>query len=156
MILLHCPYKVVADSLNLLRLGGDRGEERAVVWLGRHTHVTPTNVMEVYEPQQITAEDFFTIPPHGMQALQSHLRLRRLRVVAQLHTHPGKAFHSRADDRWAFVRHEGAFSLVLPYFAVSTTPENFVEQVKIFRLNASNYWAEVKNVIDEPALRIVL
>jgi len=39
-----------------------------------------------------------------------------LRLIAQVHSHPGEAYHSRADDRYAIVTAEGGFSLVVPDF----------------------------------------
>jgi len=35
-------------------------------------------------------------------------------VAAQVHSHPDEAFHSKGDDEWAIVRHEGALSIVVP------------------------------------------
>ena len=69
----------------------------------------------------------FHIPPEGMTALYAELRHKRLMVAAQVHSHPQEAFHSKADDRWAIVRHEGALSLVVPHFAQATTLDRFLE-----------------------------
>lgn len=38
-------------------------------------------------------------------------------VKAQIHTHPGDAFHSASDDRWPIVSQAGFISIVLPNFA---------------------------------------
>ncbi|MCQ3942700.1 MAG: hypothetical protein DPW22_05725 [Alphaproteobacteria bacterium] len=64
-------------------------------------------------------------------------------VAAQVHSHPRQAFHSLADDRWAIIRHEGALSLVLPYFAARTTPFNFGDEVKVYRFSDMAEWIEV-------------
>jgi len=47
----------------------------------------------------------FRIPPSSMTAMMAHLRERKLGLAAQVHSHPNRAFHSRADDAWAIVRH---------------------------------------------------
>jgi hypothetical protein len=38
-------------------------------------------------------------------------------VRVQVHTHPGRAFHSPTDDDFPIVRTEGFLSLVIPRFA---------------------------------------
>jgi proteasome lid subunit RPN8/RPN11 len=88
----------------------------------------------------------FQIPAASMAALYAELRERRLMVAAQVHSHPYEAFHSRADDRWAIIRHEGALSLVVPNFASSTTAANFLEDTKIFQFSVTARWTEVTQV----------
>ena len=38
--------------------------------------------------------------------------------AARVHSHPGPAFHSATDDRNPGLRHEGALSIVVPYFGL--------------------------------------
>jgi len=95
--------------------------------------------------QQETAEDFFHLPPESMRALMVKLRASRLKVAAQIHTHPAEAFHSKADARWAIVKHVGALSLVLPEFAASTTPTNFLDQVKTYAFSPAGDWLLIPN-----------
>ena len=66
-------------------------------------------------------------------------------VAAQIHSHPHEAFHSEADDTWAIVRHEGAFSLVVPRFAADTTLDNFLDHTKVFQFSQRSTWDEVPN-----------
>jgi len=83
---------------------------------------------------------FFRIPRESIEELFDVLRGRELMVAAQVHTHPESAFHSAADDRWAIVRHVGALSLVLPYFAQRTTTSTFFKDTAAFALSAENRW----------------
>lgn len=145
---------LLQETIYRLQVGGRRQEERAVLWLARQTAQIPVPVAEVYEPEQVTDADYFRLPPASMKALNAHLRTRRLRVAAQVHTHPGRAYHSEVDDEWAFVRHEGALSLVLPKFASSTMPKNFLQQVMTYRLSAQNTWELAPNAGPDAALEI--
>lgn len=140
-----CPPAIVADTIARMRAGGRQRSERVVLWLGRASAPPPACVVEVYEPNQVAAIDYFRLPPASMRALMAHLRIRRLKILAQLHTHPGRAYHSEVDDEWAIVRHVGALSLVLPYFAASTTVDNFLEQAMTYELSAANEWLHVPN-----------
>ena len=143
MTLLHCPAALVDDTLRELRAGGRDGVERVVFWLGHRSDTGDAAIAEIHVPQQEAAEDYFRIPPAAMIAFMSHLRRRRLVLLAQVHSHPGEAFHSHADDRWAVVRHESGLSIVVPEFAASLTAANFEAESAVFRLTSDDRWVRV-------------
>lgn len=137
----------VARTIDVLQAAGERKEERVVLWLGpASARPGATSVTEMYEPDQITDIDYFRLPPATLQALMRHLRAGRLKIVAQVHSHPGEAFHSEVDDEWAIVRHVGALSLVVPDFARWTTPTNFVDQAVAYELSANNEWLHTDTI----------
>ena len=78
-----------------------------------------------------------------MRSLLELLSSRELMIAAQVHSHPYQAFHSEADDAWAIVRHVRALSLVVPDFALGTTPASFFADTKVFQLTASNQWRDL-------------
>jgi hypothetical protein len=51
-----------------------------------------------------------------MRALLRALRQRDEKLVAQIHSHPGEAFHSFGDSQHATSYHPGFISIVLPNF----------------------------------------
>lgn len=137
-----CPSEVVDATLAHLREAGSRRCECVVLWLARRSG-TELAVQYAYRPNQHAEADMFHIPRESMAALHAELRAKRLMVAAQVHSHPQDAFHSRADDRWAIVRHEGALSLVVPDFAKHTRTDTFLDETKIFRFSDSAKWLEV-------------
>lgn len=140
--LLRIRRDALAQTLAILKRAGLLRHEGITLWLGERG--AEADVVKLsYEPIHAAAVDFFHIPPHGIQALMRKMEETETCVVAQIHTHPEDAFHSRADDQWAIVRHVGAFSLVLPTFALATSLENFVDQVAVFRLGADDRWHRV-------------
>lgn len=136
------PPPGIAQTLQSLQRSGQRRQEGIVFWLGRRSGER-IDIAEVYEPAHEANADYFHIPPRSMQALQEELRTKRLMIAAQVHSHPMEAFHSRADDTWAVIRHVGAVSIVLPYFAANTSMDSFFEDAAIFQLNATNRWLQV-------------
>ena len=138
-MLIRCPSDVIHSTLELLRRAGIGGREGIVLWLGQRAdeHI---QVTDAYQPLHISEADMFHITPAGMNALHNELRNRRRMVAAQVHTHPGRAYHSKADDRWAIVRHVGALSLVLPYFAFHTTVDTFLETTTVYRFSEDGSW----------------
>ena len=138
--LVHISQALIASTV--AELSAARATERVVLWLGQRlaTHIA---VSEVFAPIQEARADFFHIPRRGMEDLLEILRVRRLMVAAQVHTHPDEAFHSQADDRWAIVRHAGALSLVVPRFCQETTPDTFTKDALVYRLDENNDFALV-------------
>ncbi len=144
MTRLVLPTPVLSDTLDVLRAGGRLGHERVALWLAPAS-AAAVRISEVYEPEQETARHYFHLPPASLKALMSRLRAGRMKVAAQIHTHPGAAFHSEADARWAIVRHVGALSLVLPRFAETTTPATFMDDVKTYELSEGGEWILTPN-----------
>ncbi len=134
-----CNANAVDTTLAYLREAGTRNCEGIVLWLGRRT-ANAIHVEAVYRPAHVASEDMFHIPPASMTALQAELRQKRLMVAAQVHSHPMEAFHSKADDRWAIIRHEGALSLVVPYFASKTTTATFIKDAKAYQFSSDAKW----------------
>jgi proteasome lid subunit RPN8/RPN11 len=135
---LSIPAALVAKTIEVLQEGGNRECETVVFWLGKGDVVD-----EVYRPEQSVAVDYFHLPASSMRSLMDYLKKDRRRILAQVHSHPGQAFHSKADDKWAVIRHQGALSLVLPTFASKTTVGNFFEQAATYSLSAEDKWLEV-------------
>ena len=132
----------VEHTLQHLREAGRRGTECVVLWFGRREGES-IRVQQVYRPIQMSWADMFRVPPDSMEAVLSEISSKRLMIAAQVHSHPFEAFHSKADDAWAIVRHVGALSLVVPDFAFKTSLVNFMEDAKLFRLTPENRWREV-------------
>ena len=144
-MIVTCSSPLVETTISRLREAGQHRCECVVLWLGRRAE-NQIEVVDAYRPEQVARQDMFQIPPNSMNILYGELRRRRLMVAAQVHSHPQEAFHSRADDRWAIIRHEGALSLVVPYFASDTTPANFLDKTKIFQFSDAARWTEVPRV----------
>jgi proteasome lid subunit RPN8/RPN11 len=129
---------LVEQTFAVLQEGGTRRCETVVFWLGKGSTVD-----EVYRPEQSVSIDYFHLPSESMRSLMNYLKRDRRRILAQVHSHPGDAFHSKADDDWAVIRHEGALSLVLPRFASTAMLHNFSEQTATFSLSPDDKWLEV-------------
>jgi proteasome lid subunit RPN8/RPN11 len=140
---LRCPPGLVDETLESLRAAGRRCTEGVVLWLAKRPLTEGVAIAETYVPEHYAEVDVFRIPPSGMTAMMAHLRERKLGLAAQVHSHPHRAFHSRADDAWAIVRHEGALSIVVPDFAAGVTAANFLEMAATFRLSPTDQWIAV-------------
>lgn len=136
------PALVIDQTLDDLQRAGRQRKECVVLWLAEDSGAD-LQVKLVYRPDQMAMEDVFKIPSSSMRALLINLSQKGLMIAAQVHSHPYEAFHSRADDMWAIIRHLGALSLVVPHFALNTTPASFRTDTKVFQLDRGNQWCEV-------------
>lgn len=59
------------------------------------------------------------VTPEESRWLVKTLRQRDEKLVAQVHSHPGEAFHSQGDDERAASFHTGFLSIVLPNYALN-------------------------------------
>lgn len=89
------------------------GHEGIVYLLGRSDGVVSL-ATTVFKPDAFTTPGSFHVEPRAMAACVSAAGQFELQVVAQLHTHPGSAFHSDGDVEGARIRFPGYVSIVLP------------------------------------------
>ena len=154
-MLVACPSALVDKTLTHLREAGIAACECAVLWLGRRDRESVW-IKKAYRPLQTAKVDMFHIPQEGMNALYGELRRNRYMVAAQVHSHPGQAFHSEADDLGAIVCHEGGLSIVVPNFAIETTVETFLDDSKVYKFSADAQWIEVSRPeLEKSCLRII-
>lgn len=148
------PAEVVEATLNHVKEAGRDNSERLVLWLGERS-ADGIRVHDALVPDQVASSDYFRVPRESILAILDTVGARGGLIAAQVHSHPGRAFHSKADDDWAIIRHEGAFSLVLPRFARDTSVADFLEKVAVFCLSGRNQWVQVETEDVPLTLRIL-
>jgi hypothetical protein len=142
MIAAFCPELIVDETIAHLKAAGRGRRECLVLWLARRLE-DRMNVVKAHRPQQRAWRDRFFVPPTEMASLKALLRIERLMIAAQIHSHPEEAYHSIADDEGAFIRHRGALSFVLPHFARDLSVSTFLADSALFELQANNRWIPV-------------
>ena len=134
------PRDIVAKSVEQLRSLSDGRREAVVLWTGSRC-VDEALVRRIVVPYQRASARHFDVP------LRERLRIARQlagcgeKLLVQLHTHPGRAFHSVVDDRLALPRHTGAISIVIADFAEQW--EGDLEQASVNRHLGAGVWEEL-------------
>jgi proteasome lid subunit RPN8/RPN11 len=99
---------------------GKRGVEGMALWIGR-IESDRGILTEALIPKQsgLRTEHGLAVTVDGaeLHRINVYLHQRKLRLIAQVHSHPGRAYHSDTDDRYAIATTLGCFSLVVPDFA---------------------------------------
>jgi hypothetical protein len=113
---------VVSRTTDFLREVGRSGCEGIVLWVGTIDDTT-AQVADAFIPRQrafragggvcVVADDA------SLASLNQQLYDLNLRLLVQVHSHPGGAFHSEADDENSIITTIGGLSLVVPDFAVN-------------------------------------
>lgn len=137
-MILKCDREIVEATLTSLRKAGEYKHEGIVLWLA--DRASPSVIVEAYVPMHVADADRFWISPEAMTEMMDYLRSGQRAVAAQVHSHPGIAFHSNVDDAYALPHHAGAFSIVVPFFASGTTVDNFEQCSAFFVLSTQGEW----------------
>lgn len=133
---------VVTATLDFLRSKGEQGHEGVVLWPGALLRGA-CQISEPLIPIQVTGRLFYEIPDAEVFRTIQWLAARKLVIPIQVHSHEEHAFHSRADDEYAFVQHENALSVVVPFFG-SINNDEFLTASRFYRLDESGEWVEVE------------
>jgi len=113
------PREVVLKTLDALQEGGEAGLEALVLWLA-HFDGQGAEVTDVWQPKQDSTrtKDGLHLRVGGAELARLNEDLYRTGrgLLAQVHSHPGLAYHSELDDAKPIVTEQGTFSIVVPFF----------------------------------------
>lgn len=125
MFQVDIPSEVIDETITSLRKYGQSGCEGLVLWLGEINNQNFGVVQKALTPPQRSIQNEtgvgYFVTSETLFSLNKFLSETGLRLIAQVHSHPGHAYHSEADDRYCIVTSEGGFSLVVPNFALPPT-----------------------------------
>lgn len=133
--------RAVAETCHWhLAAAGRRHLEGMALWAGV-VRGTTFEVREAIVPQQngIRTEHGLAVTVSGeeLHRINMHLYRTKQRLIAQIHSHPGHAFHSSTDDDYAIATALGSLSLVVPDFAVDPFE---VARCATYRLQPPRWW----------------
>lgn len=114
------PAEVLAATRSMLRERGELGVEAVVLWIGRALSDEHAEIIAPVRPGQVAYRGpegcAVEVPPDALSEIISMLPEGAF-VLARVHTHPGRAYHSPVDDTNMLIAHNGAISIVVPDFA---------------------------------------
>src|SRR5260370_38547778 len=106
------PPNITSETLTHLRRHA--ATEAACFWLGTLVHGKKAVVLTVWVPKFAATAVSYEIEPMEMLRLKNNLDSAGLGRLAQVHSHPGRAFHSRRDDLNSASPWPGFISIVIP------------------------------------------
>lgn len=110
-----CTAGALAGLVSALARSREQRHEGVAYLLGR-SDGTVTLAVAVFAPEALTTSGSFHVPTRAMVSCMRTAARFELQVVGQVHTHPGRAYHSDGDVEGAKIRYPGYVSLVLPEY----------------------------------------
>lgn len=134
------PRELVEEIQQYFRTAGRRGNEAVGFWAGtqQETHFVVT---AVYLPGQragnLGGGCVVMVDGDELFRMNVWLHENRLTLIAQLHSHPGDAYHSDTDDDYPVMTRTGGLSLVIPDYARDAFS---LATAAVYRLTANIGW----------------
>lgn len=148
------PKKIVDDTLSIMRERGKDGYEVFTFWIGNKSeHIF--EVKELLIPNQNAYKSvqgaWVDIPGKELEKMNQYLYTKKLQMPIQVHSHPGRAYHSSRDDKKSILIFPGSFSMVVPNFGVDDFKS--FEQWAVYKKHNENGWVklqaeQMKNLFD--------
>jgi hypothetical protein len=126
-----------------LRDVGRQGYEGLGLWVGRQNgSVFQVEQAVIPAQRHIRTADGVCVITGAEELHRINVWLYRngLALIAQIHSHPGHAYHSSTDDEFAVATTVGCFSLVVPDFGTGTFE---IGRLASYRLDGSGRWQEI-------------
>lgn len=132
----------LASAYRHFRLKGQQRLEGVALWVGKfedHDFVVTHTVVPLQKGISSDSGLLYVVGEAELRRLNCWLYENQLRLVAQLHSHPGRAYHSKTDDDYPIMTTLGGFSIVVPNFAAGIPA---LENCAIYRL-VERQWVEL-------------
>ena len=134
------PLNIINETHLYLRSHGKMGHEGMVLWSGTKLGSEATVKTCIHPAQKCTAVSY-DIPLEESQTINRILAEKSEVIIAQVHSHPGAAFHSSRDDAMPFTYSIGFLSLVVPNFCDQQLLN--LSDVRIWEHTGSGNWSEL-------------
>jgi proteasome lid subunit RPN8/RPN11 len=137
------PADVVTSVHAHLRDAGASGFEGVGFWAGQvegDTFLVRAAVVPAQWGQRSQSGVSVVVGGDELFRMNVWLHKNGLTLIAQLHSHPGDAYHSETDDDFAIMTRVGGLSIVVPNFA--REPFSF-DTAAIYRLAEKGQWSSL-------------
>ncbi|MCU0421654.1 MAG: Mov34/MPN/PAD-1 family protein [Bacteroidia bacterium] len=118
---INLPVSCVSFLYQHFRNSGAKGLECVGLLAGRYTSDTEFEICEAIIPTHkaynLEGGLLYSVGEEELHRINVLLYEKQLSLVSQIHTHPGRAYHSETDDAYPILATVGGLSIVVPDFA---------------------------------------
>jgi hypothetical protein len=151
---IYVPNSCLEAVYKAIKKAGDMGMEAVALWAGR-THGKNFQVTTTIIPQQtagvIENGLLYSVDGDELYRINKWLYEHHLTMIAQLHSHPRKAYHSEVDDRYPIMATIGGLSVVIPDFGFSKFKW---KTLAVYRLTDTGTWKELSKTHKKTLIQI--
>src|ERR1035437_6269449 len=137
------PYQCLEKAYNKMREAGQSRLEGVALFAGKEEGATfKIETTIVPEQKAMSLEDglLYAVSGDELHRINVWLYENKMSLIAQIHSHPTRAFHSKTDDAYPIVATVGGLSIVVPDFASGAADINLCA---VFRLQPGKGWVEL-------------
>ena len=137
------PYQCLEKAYNKMREAGQSRLEGVALFAGKEEGTTfKIETTIVPEQQAMSLEDglLYAVDGEELHRINVWLYENKMSLIAQIHSHPTRAFHSSTDDAYPIVATVGGISIVVPDFASRAID---ISTWAVFRLSQEQGWIEL-------------
>lgn len=137
------PIVCVATAYEHMRKAGSQKLEGVALFAGKEDGLT-FNIEHTIVPRQkaMSMEEglLYAVDSEELYRINVWLYENKLSLMAQIHSHPSRAYHSSTDDAYPIVATIGGISIVVPDFASKPIE---LSGWAVYRLSSENEWMEL-------------
>ncbi len=131
------PGTIIDETIERFSKYGEEGVEAFGLWVGDERDDF-FHIREVWIPPQENTMLSYYVTSVDVHRINVKLNRLGFSAIAQLHTHPGTAFHSYVDDSFAILLLPGSLSIVIPKYG-NIEVEDFFGEIASYKLQ-NNEW----------------
>jgi proteasome lid subunit RPN8/RPN11 len=142
---IELPRRLAKDALAHLKRAGRNGLEGVALWAGQRDGNTFRIQRTIIPEQDATRTEqglLYVVAGAELRRINQELYEAGLMLVAQIHSHPGRAYHSDTDDAFPIVTVLGGVSVVVPDFGRKGINLTTWE---VYRLQSGRDWARLSS-----------
>lgn len=146
------PYSDIDYVYKSLRKAGGEGVEAVALWAGTYADSTfevKNTIIPAQTGYRIEDGLLYSVNGEELHRINMWLYQNKRTLMAQIHSHPGEAYHSETDDKYPIVAVVGGLSIVIPDFGFNPVS---IDEWAVYRLFSGKGWLslsskEVENLI---------
>lgn len=135
----YIPYYILSETLSYLKSHGRRGVECIVYWCGESIGICEAVVTSCIYPAQHATAVGVRVEPSEVARVYLQLHKAKKLLLAQVHSHPGIAFHSSVDDYYPVTHKLGLLSIVVPEYGF-IEPKEFLTKSAVYECQNQRIW----------------
>ena len=132
------PQRILEETFSHFRRCGCGRRECQVLWLSSWD--SPEIISKAVHPKHEAHVGGFVLDNAWLNAFWLELARENLGIRAQVHTHPGEAFHSAVDDEFPVIHTVHFLSLVIPRFGLRQIG---LEEAFLTEIQDNGRWSQV-------------
>lgn len=136
----NLPLQCVTEVYKHLRYMGREQLEGVALLVGRSNDAVfdiMATIIPAQNSYQLESGLLYSVPGEELFRINKLLYENQLTLIAQVHSHPGAAYHSDTDDAYPIVTVQGGLSIVVPNFGYDAFD---LDDWAVYRLSDKNEW----------------